>query len=78
MTTTQTSAIDTGNIPVIAPDAPFPGRKTVRTWLLPLCGKSTVLPLLLLAFDFALFFAAIAGTVLVSAPWAKIGLGLMA
>ncbi len=78
MTTTQTHAIDTGNIPVIAPDAPFPGRKTVRGWLLPLCSKSTLLPLLLLAFDFALFFAAIAATVLLEAPWAKIGMGLVA
>ncbi len=76
--TTDNLRIDSAEIPVIAPDAPFPGRKTVRSWLIPLCSKRTILPLLLLVFDFALFFGAIAATVLLTPVWAKIGMGLVA
>ncbi len=76
--TTDNLRIDSAEIPVIAPDAPFPGRKIVRGWLIPLCSKRTILPLLLLLFDFALFFGAIAATVLLTPVWAKIGMGLVA
>ncbi|MDE2259278.1 MAG: fatty acid desaturase [Betaproteobacteria bacterium] len=76
--TTETSLIDPAEIPVVAPGAPFPGRKVVRGWLIPLCSKSTWLPLLLLMFDFALFFGAIGATILLTSPWAKIGMGLVA
>ena len=76
--TTDNLRIDSAEIPVVAPDAPFPGRKIVRGWLIPLCSKSTILPLLLLVFDFALFFGAIAATVLFTPVWAKIGMGLVA
>src|SRR5487761_2336193 len=76
--TTDNLRIDSAEIPVIAPDEPFPGRKIVRGWLIPLCSKGTLLPLLLLVFDFALFFGAIAATVLLTPVWAKIGVGLVA
>lgn len=76
--TLSSQAAGSLEVPVIPPEAPFPGRKTVRSWLIPLCSKKTWLPLLLLVFDFALFFAVIAGTVLIHPVWAKIGLGMVA
>src|SRR5487761_2346823 len=76
--TTQNPGIDSAEIPVISPDAPFPGRKIVRGWLIPLCSKGTLLPLSLLVFDFALFFGTIAATVLLTPVWAKMGMGLVA
>jgi omega-6 fatty acid desaturase (delta-12 desaturase) len=75
-TGSQVSSVD--NAPIIAPDAPFPGRKTVRSWLIPLCGKNTLIPIGLLILDIILFFATIWGTVVVESLWAKIGLGLVA
>ncbi len=76
--TLSSQAAGSLEVPVIPPEAPFPGRKTVRSWLMPLCSKKTWLPLLLLVFDFALFFAAVAGTVLIHPVWAKIGVGMVA
>lgn len=78
MTTTQTAAIDPAVIPVVEPTAPFPGRKLVRSWLVPLCSKSTLVPLLLLALDFTLFFGAITATVWVDAWVGKVLWGMVA
>ncbi|GAA7754894.1 MAG: fatty acid desaturase [Burkholderiaceae bacterium] len=69
------------NIPLpepIAFEAPFPNRKTIRSWLIPLGGRSTARALLLFAFDYALFAAVLAGVVLASPWWAKVGLGVLA
>ncbi|AZG15160.1 MULTISPECIES: fatty acid desaturase [Cupriavidus] len=70
-----------GDVPLpepIAFEAPFPNRKTIRSWLIPLGRRSTSRALLLFAFDYALFFAVLAGVVLLSAWWAKVGLGVLA
>jgi omega-6 fatty acid desaturase (delta-12 desaturase) len=75
---TETTAPRGTEIPTIAPDAPFPGRKVVRSWLIPLSAKSTLLPIVLLLLDFALFGSAITATVLLGSAWAKIGMGLLA
>ena len=47
----------------IALDQALPHRKTLREWLVPLSERSTFRALVLLAFDYALFFALIAATV---------------
>jgi omega-6 fatty acid desaturase (delta-12 desaturase) len=65
-------------IPVVSPDAPFPGRKTVRSWLIPLSGKETLTPLMLLVLDTILFVALIAATIWFSAWPLKLLFGLMA
>ena len=70
-----------GNVPMpepIAFEAPFPNRKTIRSWLIPLGDRSTPRALMLFAFDYALFAAVLAGVVLLSAWWAKVGLGVLA
>ncbi|GJG93317.1 fatty acid desaturase [Cupriavidus pauculus] len=70
-----------GNVPLpepIAFEAPFPNRKTIRSWLIPLGNRSTPRALMLFAFDYALFAAVLAGVVLVSAWWAKVALGVLA
>ena len=70
-----------GNVPMpepIAFEAPFPNRKTIRIWLIPLGDRSTPRALMLFAFDYALFAAVLAGVVLLSAWWAKVGLGVLA
>ncbi len=62
----------------IAADQPLPHRKTLRAWLLPLSQRSTAWALLLLALDYALLAAALAGTVVLAAPWAKLLCGMAA
>lgn len=62
----------------LAPGAPLPHRKVLRQWLLPLSGKSTLRALLLLAFDFVVLAAALAGTVLLPNAWAQLASGLVA
>jgi len=76
--TTETLQNPLGEIPVIAPNDPFPGRKVVRGWLTPLSSKATWGPLLMLLFDIALFLAAISATVWLEDVWAKIVMGLVA
>jgi omega-6 fatty acid desaturase (delta-12 desaturase) len=56
----------------LAPDAPLPHRKTIRSWLAPIAQRSTVRALGLLAFDLCLFAALVAGTVLCNAWWLKL------
>lgn len=58
--------------------APMPHRKQIRQWLLPLAARATLYPVLLLAFDYALLFAALAGTVFFDSLWAKLACGLAA
>lgn len=67
-----------GSIPVISPEAPFPGRKLVRSWLVPLCGKRTLQPIAMIVFDFLLFFGAIGLGVVASALWLKLLMGMVA
>jgi omega-6 fatty acid desaturase (delta-12 desaturase) len=59
-------------------DQPLPHRKTLREWLIPLSERSTLRALVLLAFDYALFFALITATVLVEAIWVKLLCGIVA
>ena len=42
---------------------PLPHRKTIREWLIPLSHRTTWRAFVLLAIDYALFFALITGTV---------------
>ncbi len=58
--------------------APLPHRKTIRAWLVPLSAKTTARALALLALDWALLLAALAGTVLLAAWWAKLACGMAA
>ena len=53
-------------------DQPLPHRKTLREWLVPLSGRSTVRAFALLVLDYALFFALISGTIALDAIWAKL------
>ena len=56
----------------IALDQPLPHRKTIREWLIPLSHRTTWRAFVLLAIDYALFFALITGTVVFDAVWAKL------
>ncbi|WP_240787112.1 fatty acid desaturase [Ramlibacter rhizophilus] len=56
----------------LAPDAPLPHRKVLRQWLAPLSQRATPRAIALLAFDALLWLAALAGTVLLEAAWAKV------
>lgn len=62
----------------IPPAAAMPHRKQIRQWLLPLSARGTAYPVLLLAFDYLLLLAALAGTVLFASWWAKLACGLAA
>ena len=57
-------------------DQPLPHRKTLREWLIPLSTRTTAWALVLLAFDFSLLFAALSGTVLLEAWWARLLCGM--
>lgn len=72
-------SIKTLNEPeVIAPNAPFPGRKVLRSWLTPLCTKTTLFPIFVLVLDYSLFFLFIGLSVWVSSFLLKIIFGVMA
>lgn len=62
----------------IAPGAALPHRKEIRAWLLPLSARTTLHPILLLALDYALLLAALAGAVLLEPLWARVLCGLAA
>jgi acyl-lipid omega-6 desaturase (Delta-12 desaturase) len=62
----------------IAIDQPIPHRKVIREWLSPLVERKTAYALGLLALDFAIWFALLAGTVVFDAWWAKLLCGLAA
>jgi len=62
----------------IALDQPLPHRKIIREWLIPLSHRTTLRAFVLLAIDYALFFALIAGTIVFDAVWAKLLCGLAA
>ena len=61
----------------IAFEAPFPNRKTIRGWLIPLGERSVARALTLFALDYAIFAAVLAGVVLAPQWWAKLGLGVL-
>lgn len=62
----------------VAPAAPIPHRKELRQWLIPLSARTTLYPVLLLAFDYALLFATLAGAIVLDAAWARVLCGLAA
>jgi omega-6 fatty acid desaturase (delta-12 desaturase) len=62
----------------LAPDAPLPHRKTIRSWLLHLVKRNTVRAFALLTFDMLLFAALVAGTVLLDAWWLRLLCALVA
>lgn len=76
MTSASSNAVP-GPAP-LPPDAPLPGRKTIRGWLMPLAMRSTPLALALFALDALLFLATMAGIVLVPHWLPKLGLGVAA
>jgi omega-6 fatty acid desaturase (delta-12 desaturase) len=55
----------TRTINAIAPDAPLPPRKVLRSWLEELSGRTTLRPILMLAFDYAIFAAVLAAVIFV-------------
>jgi acyl-lipid omega-6 desaturase (Delta-12 desaturase) len=57
---------------------PFPHRKEIRQWLLPLSARTTLYPVLLLVFDYALLLAFLAGAVLADSGWLRVACGLAA
>ncbi|MGZ5269815.1 MAG: fatty acid desaturase [Ramlibacter sp.] len=62
----------------LPPDAPLPHRKVLRQWLQPLSAKGTARALALLALDYALLAAALAGAVRVGPAWAQLACGVVA
>nr|WP_315246564.1 fatty acid desaturase [uncultured Albidiferax sp.] len=62
----------------LAPGAPLPHRKVIRSWLIPLSQRTTLKALLLLALDYAVLGALLTGTVLLASVWAKLLCGLAA
>jgi omega-6 fatty acid desaturase (delta-12 desaturase) len=64
------------NTPV-APGAPMPHRKIIRSWVIPISQRSTAIALALSVLDFCLFGASLAAVIWV--PWllAKIALGVV-
>jgi acyl-lipid omega-6 desaturase (Delta-12 desaturase) len=57
---------------VVAPGAPMPHRKVIRSWLVPIVQRQTWRAFALLLTDYALWLALIAGTVYFDALWAKV------
>lgn len=62
----------------IAPGAPMPHRKIIRSWLTPLAERRTGLGVVLLLLDLAIYAALLVGTVVLSAWWAKLLCGVVA
>lgn len=58
------------------PDEPLPHRKVIRSWLLPLAERTTVLALGLLTLDYLLFGALLTGAVMLKSLWLKALCGL--
>jgi omega-6 fatty acid desaturase (delta-12 desaturase) len=56
------------DVPVM-PGAPLPHRKVIRGWLLPLSGRVTLRAFVLLAFDYLLLLALLAGAVGLDSVW---------
>lgn len=72
----MSSTSPTSTTPV-APGAPMPHRKVIRSWVIPISQRSTAIALLLSAIDFGLFGASLAA--IIWTPWllAKIALGVV-
>lgn len=62
----------------LPPEAPLPHRKIIRSWLVPIAQRTTVRAFVLLALDYALWGALLAGTVFFDAVWLKLLCGLAA
>jgi omega-6 fatty acid desaturase (delta-12 desaturase) len=62
--------------PPISLTAALPHRKQIRAWLVPLARRTVAYPVALLAFDYALLFAALAACVLAAPLWLKLLAGL--
>lgn len=62
----------------VPPTAPLPHRREIRGWLLALATRRTGWPVLLLAFDWLLLAAALAGVLLVPPLWLKLLCGAAA
>ena len=73
----EANLISTSQLP-IAPDAPMPHRKVIRSWLIPLSVRVTLYPVLLLIFDYVVLLAALAGTVVFAHWLAKLACGVAA
>ena len=58
--------------PSPAAPADLPSRRQIRSWLTPLSGRSTGRALALIAFDLALFVAALAATVFAQNAWLQV------
>ena len=58
--------------------AALPHRKVIRSWLLPLADRSTWRALVLLAVDYLLLAALLAGVVIFDSVWAMLACGLAA
>lgn len=69
------TAIPTTPVPV---DQALPPRKTLRAWLIPLSRRTTAWALWLLALDYGLLLATLAGAVLWRSWWAQLASGLAA
>ena len=63
---------------VLPAGAPLPPRKVIRSWLLPIAGRSTARALMLLALDYTLLVALLAGVVLAGSIWLKVVCALAA
>lgn len=64
--------------PIVPPGADLPHRKVIRSWLAPICQRTTLLPLALLALDLALFALALSGVALLEALALRVACGLAA
>jgi omega-6 fatty acid desaturase (delta-12 desaturase) len=62
----------------LAPSAPLPHRKVIRSWLLPLAERSMWRAFLLLTFDYLLLAALLTGVVLFDSAWLMLLCGLAA
>ncbi|MDD0816163.1 fatty acid desaturase [Curvibacter sp. HBC28] len=62
----------------LAPDAPLPHRKIIRSWLIPLSERTTWWAFVLLAFDYALLAACLYGVVSLEHVGLKLLCGLAA
>ena len=62
----------------LAPGEALPHRKIIRSWLLPMAERSTVRAFALLAFDYALLSALLAGVVLLESAWLMLLCGMAA
>jgi omega-6 fatty acid desaturase (delta-12 desaturase) len=79
MNPSPSAAADAAHAPLpIAPDAPLPNRKILRSWILPFANKSTPRAIALLVSDYAIWAGLIALTVIAPSIWVKLIAGNVA